>query len=1784
MPKEIIPSSYLYYPRYVGSSPYKVIVSTGPSIAAKCTATGTGLTTAKAGKLAEIDIVSRDFASAPLDNQNDNYEITLSNIDGSTDGNLAVTATYVAAVGQYKATYVPTKAGTYTMNIKLLGEHIKNSPFTVIVSTGDISAVQSTTDISTPITVIAGDTYFFTFNAKDLFGSTITTGGQSEEISIMAYFQTATAFDSPIGVADLTNWEYINGKDIAGVIQDLGDGTYSGQVTILKAAAFTLDVQVNDVSMTGSPFSPLTVSPSEIYAPQSVPATTPTTAVAGVQTTFKVQGRDFYGNNAAVLITSVTSTTIELRNSATNTLVVSGTITDDASNTGVYDIAFTPTLSGSHILNVKIEGKHISGSPFTITVDPEATTDLSKTTITAFGTSYQAGDKLEFTIEARDSYSNLRTASTAEIFTVKLTDSDSVVTTITPVAQGDGTYTVSQLLSKVSTYTLTVNDSTDSISVASSPYTGITVSPGNVVAMKSLFNTAPTPISAGTQYTYKVEARDLYSNTVSIDSTSHKFFLSLYSSDTMETQTFDMAYQFGLYEADITLTDAGSYNMVIGVTRNSGLRATYYATVSFYEALKNTALHYHTGLEPTHYTQIDETVNIDSDYLSVHTGMPSQYFSIQWEGKIKAPHSGKFRFYIHSDEYYTLKLTIGGEVLIDLNVASEGVISSGDHYYADKILVIDTLYDITIEYSERIGKSEIEFYWESDQIAKQIVPKEYLFHVLYSENTPTTIVVEPLATSASNVVLSGDYAQAISGVQETITLEARDTFDNLQIHQSDVFSVVLTHTATSTTVTGVVTAQSNGVYQATYTLTNKGEHTMAITVQSNGSGSFTAITGSPFAVTCADSLTDVTKTQMTGTALTSATAGEVMSFTVTLYDAQSNPRTAGGDTITATLLSSGLISVGTTWVTDNNDGTYTVQYEHDTLGTYTIEIVVNSDTANKLTSTIVMSPGLPNPSASTLTHPSISTIGTATTISIVAKDAFSNLVTSQVYDIAYEVIGNHGLVSGTVPVTTLASAAYDTTYTIPTPTGTTSSTCGTLGVKAYFVYQGLTAKYYANRWFTGTPAITKIESQVNVNWESGEIIPNVASDYVSVVWSGYLKPTYSEAYTFTIRSNDGVKLTVGNQVIINKLISVVADGSSITSTSTSITLTANSLVPIKVEYYEITGKAFIVLEWSSSSQAQQVIPTSQFYTPSLSSAPITGATISASSIYSPMKVLNVAQGDSSTYAQDSLTITWTAPTDYGCESIDNYKVTLDDGTTPVDSTVGAVTTTTISSLTAGQAYTVTVLAINSVGEGIVSASVILTPATLPTAPASISVTLYEKNALTLSWPVPTDTGKGDTSLAITNYLLEVDEGYGNGFETLVEQTSTTYQHTGLIAGRTLKYRVSAKNFLGYGPTSTEYSFSPVVAPAKPENPPRNDATQTSQTAIHVEYDAVTDDGGSVILNYNIYIDDGADGAFGAAINNGLALTYDTSSLSLVAGNTYRFKYSAVNSQGEGEISDEVAILLAELPGAPQNFARIDESTLSAGIIRVYWEVPTSNGGTDITGYKIYQDTTLIYEATNVEYTYTITGLTIGTSYSIGVSAVNAVGEGTKSETSMLAASVPAKMSRPTLKSSSQTTIEVQWSVPSFDGGDSITGYLVQRDNGPGTAFQTAISTTNLYYEFTGLSNALLTYRIQVAAVNSLGSGEYSTPYSFYAASTPGAPATLSVSSQSTSQISLAWTAPASNGGCSIEGYKLWMEDVVNPGYKLIYNGSKNSAVLSYSVTSPTISASKTYNFQIAAIA
>ncbi len=135
---------------------------------------------------------------------------------------------------------------------------------------------------------------------------------------------------------------------------------------------------------------------------------------------------------------------------------------------------------------------------------------------------------------------------------------------------------------------------------------------------------------------------------------------------------------------------------------------------------------------------------------------------------------------------------------------------------------------------------------------------------------------------------------------------------------------------------------------------------------------------------------------------------------------------------------------------------------------------------------------------------------------------------------------------------------------------------------------GLRGQYFDASNFT-VPKFFRLNPSVDYNW--GTLSPDaaLAADTFSVRWTGKVESLYSEAITFYVTHNDGARLWVNGQPIINNWTNTT---NAVTDSGT-ITLAAGAKTDIVLEYYDNTGSASVKLEWQSARQARQVIPSTQ---------------------------------------------------------------------------------------------------------------------------------------------------------------------------------------------------------------------------------------------------------------------------------------------------------------------------------------------------------------------------------------------------------------------------------------------------------------------------------------------------------------------------------------------------------------------------------------------------------------
>ncbi len=127
-------------------------------------------------------------------------------------------------------------------------------------------------------------------------------------------------------------------------------------------------------------------------------------------------------------------------------------------------------------------------------------------------------------------------------------------------------------------------------------------------------------------------------------------------------------------------------------------------------------------------------------------------------------------------------------------------------------------------------------------------------------------------------------------------------------------------------------------------------------------------------------------------------------------------------------------------------------------------------------------------------------------------------------------------------------------------------------------------EYYNNMTLSGSPVLTRNESSINYDWGFGSPGWPVPADYFSARWTqtAYFN---TGTYTFTATTDDGVRVWVDNQLVIDAW---RAKGAI--PESGSIYLSAGNHT-VKMEYFERTEAAIAQLNWSASTPATP-LPTS----------------------------------------------------------------------------------------------------------------------------------------------------------------------------------------------------------------------------------------------------------------------------------------------------------------------------------------------------------------------------------------------------------------------------------------------------------------------------------------------------------------------------------------------------------------------------------------------------------------
>jgi uncharacterized protein (TIGR02145 family) len=494
----------------------------------------------------------------------------------------------------------------------------------------------------------------------------------------------------------------------------------------------------------------------------------------------------------------------------------------------------------------------------------------------------------------------------------------------------------------------------------------------------------------------------------------------------------------------------------------------------------------------------------------------------------------------------------------------------------------------------------------------------------------------------------------------------------------------------------------------------------------------------------------------------------------------------------------------------------------------------------------------------------------------------------------------------------------------------------------------------------------------------------------------------------------------------------------------------------------------------------------------------------ASAAVTPATVPNAPTSIVATAGNAQASVAFTAPSFNGGSTITGYTVTSSPGGFTA---TGASSPLTVTGLSNGTSYTFTVIATNAVGNSVVSvASTAVTPAIVPNAPTNIVATAGNAQA-SVAFTAPAFNG-GST---ITGYTVTSSPG---GFTATGSSSPLTV--TGLSNGTSYTFTVIATNAVG---NSVVSAASAAVTPATVPDAPISPVATAGNAQASIAFTAPSFNGGSTITGYTVTSTPGGFTATGAS--SPLTVT------GLSNGTSYTFNVIATNAVGNSVASvASTAVTPATVPNAPTSIV----ATAGNIQVSVAFTAPASNGGSTITGYTV-TSTPGGFTATGSSSPLTVTGLSNGTSYTFTVIATNALGNSLASAASaaVTPAIVPDAPISP-VATAGNAQASVAFTAPSFNGGSTITGYTVTSTPGGFTATGASSPIT-----VTGLTN-MTSYTFTVIATNAVGNSVASAASTAVTiGAVPDAP-TSPVATAGNAQASVAFTAPASNGGSAITGY------------------------------------------------
>jgi hypothetical protein len=471
-----------------------------------------------------------------------------------------------------------------------------------------------------------------------------------------------------------------------------------------------------------------------------------------------------------------------------------------------------------------------------------------------------------------------------------------------------------------------------------------------------------------------------------------------------------------------------------------------------------------------------------------------------------------------------------------------------------------------------------------------------------------------------------------------------------------------------------------------------------------------------------------------------------------------------------------------------------------------------------------------------------------------------------------------------------------------------------------------------------------------------------------------------------------------------------------------------------------------------------------------------------------------------TAGNGQVSVAFTAPASNGGSAIIGYSATC--GSVTVS---GATSPIVVSPLTNGTAVTCTVKAINVIGPSVASAaSASVTPATIPGAP-TIGAVAAGNAQVSVAFTAPASNGGS----AITDYSATCGSVTVNGATSPIVVSPLTN-------GTAVTCTVKANNAVGpSGASGASTSVTPATVPSAPTI----GAVTAGNGQVSVTFTASASNGGSAITGYSatcgsVTVNGATSPIVVSPLPNGTAVTCTVKANNVIG--------PSVASAASASVTPTAP---ATVPGAPT----IGAVTPGNAQVSVAFTAPASNGGSAIIDYSATCDAITVNGASSP---IVVSPLTNGTAVTCTVKANNAVGSSVASaaSASVTPATVPGA---PTIGAvtAGNGQVSVAFTAPASNGGSAITGYSATC----GAITVNGATSPIVVSPLTNGTAVTCTVKANNAVGPSAASAASASVTPVAPPGVPGAP-TIGTVTAGNALVSVAFTAPASNGGSAITDY------------------------------------------------